>query len=54
MDDLNGHAPMRMHEVGSYASCSGCGVVMKEREWAAFAQYEKDQGRTPCKGARDG
>ena len=50
MADLNGHEPFRMHEVGSDSWCRGCGLVMKAREWPAFAEQEKAKGIPPCKG----
>ena len=50
MPDLNGHTPFRTHEVGSDSWCRGCGLVMKAREWPAFAEQEKAKGIPPCKG----
>ena len=33
--------PFRMHEVGTDSWCKGCGLVMKGREWPAFAEQAK-------------
>ena len=52
MTDLNGHEPFRTHEVGSDSWCRGCGLVMKAREWPAFAEHEKAKGIPRCKGNR--